>query len=87
MKNEGLLFEGRFQGLPDGTPLYYARFQQPIPPAVNMEPVSEFVLSGKHSKYIVDTMRYTSHGLVWTFHDETNITPLANVMYVRVKPS
>jgi hypothetical protein len=67
--------------------LYYARFQQPIPPGVNREPVSEFTLSGKQAKYLVDTMEYTSDGLVWTFQDETNITPLANVMYVRVKPS
>ena len=44
-----------------GTPCHYARFQQPIPPYVDSEPVSEFKLNAK-TKYCVESITYTEHG-------------------------
>jgi hypothetical protein len=69
--------------LAQGIPLYYCRFQQSVPPAVNKEPVAEFNLEAKHHKYVVERMVYTPHGVIFSAFGETNIVPLANVMYVR----
>jgi hypothetical protein len=67
----------------EGTLCFYARFQQPIPPSVDKEPVSEFSLANKSSKYIVDQITYTPYGVIWRCGKEIDITALANVMYVR----
>jgi len=66
-----------------GVRCHYARFHQPVPPYVNKEPVSEFKLTSIQDKYKVDSIVYTPHGLMWTANGETNIAPLANVIYVR----
>jgi len=62
---------------------HYVRFHSPVPPAVNKEPVSEFVLSGKQEKYLVDDMTYTTDGLIFKAYGEIGIIPLANVVYCR----
>jgi hypothetical protein len=68
----------------DGVNCYYARFQSPIPPGDNKEPVSEFTLNPlKNTKYRVDSMVYTPHGLIFKAYGETNIVPLPDVMYAR----
>lgn len=67
----------------EGIPCHYARFHQPVPPYVNKEPVSEFKVKSDADKYKVDLIVYTPHGLIWTANGETNIVPLANVIYVR----
>ena len=67
----------------DGIRCHYARFHQPVPPYVNKEPVSEFKVKSDADKYKVDSIVYTPHGVIWTANGETNIVPLANVIYVR----
>jgi hypothetical protein len=62
----------------------YARFHQPVPPSHNTEPVSEFSLENKQGKYIVEEMTYTTEGLVWKQKGETDIIPLANIIYCRL---
>lgn len=67
----------------ESVPVYYIRFQQAIPPAANMEPVSEFTLKNKHLKYVVDKLWYGPWGALWLCKGELNCSPEANVMYVR----
>src|SRR5665213_3384033 len=69
----------------------YVRFHQPVPPALNKEPVSEFKLkpdgnSIQAMRYVVDSITYTEHGVIYTAYGETNIVPLANVTYARLIP-
>ena len=71
-----------------GTPCYYVRFHQGIPIHVDAEPVSEFKLAtsplnANSRKYIVESMVYTEHGIIWRSRGELNVCPLANVMYAR----
>lgn len=69
-----------------GVPCSYVRFQQPIPPYENAEPVSEFKLgspSTLSNKYKVDSIHYTEHGVIWRYKGELDISALANVMYAR----
>lgn len=65
-----------------GIPCHYVRFHQPIPPAENAEPVSEFKLNS-HGKYSVESIVYTEHGVIWRAKGEVDICALANVMYAR----
>ena len=67
-----------------GVPCHYVRFQQPVPPSLNKEPVSEFSLLNKNTKYLVERITYTPHGLIWRAGGEVDISANANVMYVRV---
>ena len=67
-----------------GLKCYYARFQTPIPTGKNQEPVSEFRLTSTDKKYVVDELFYTPMGFIWSAHGETNITPLANVLHIRL---
>jgi hypothetical protein len=66
-----------------GRPSYYVRFHQPVPPAEDKEPVSEFRLESKQSKYVVDSILWTIHGVIVKAFGETQIIPLANVIYCR----
>lgn len=66
-----------------GVKCYYARFHQPVPPYVNVEPVSEFKLIADQRKYKVDRITFTENGVIWRANGEVNIVPLANVIYVR----
>lgn len=68
----------------DGVSCYYMRFQSPVAPAKDKEPVSEFYIKGPTSKYLVDSMWYTPNGLVWKAFGETNVTPLANINWGRI---
>lgn len=71
----------------EGIPLYYVRFHQPVPPAKDMEPVSEFrtkVLSRQDEKYFVDSALYTEYGVIFRCKGEVDIVPLANVIYTRL---
>lgn len=65
------------------TPIHHVRFHQPVPPGLNKEPVGEFVLSGKQSKYLVDSLSLTPHGVMYQAYGETGLVPLANVIYCR----
>lgn len=73
----------------EAIPCYYARFHQPVPPGHNKEPVSEFSIKSKN-KYSVEAMLYhPTAGLIFEAIDknenhEEDITPAANVIYVRV---
>lgn len=69
--------------LAEGVPCYYVRFQNPVSPGVNREPVSEFYIKGPTGKYIVDQIIYTPYGLIFRAFGETDIVPLANVMLTR----
>lgn len=68
--------------------VYYVRFHQPVPPAENREPVSEFrttplgLQSG--AKYRVDSIIWTPDGVFVKAYGETNIISLANVMHCRI---
>lgn len=67
-----------------GIPCYYARFHQPVPAALNKEPVSEFKLGvDVNSKYLVDAMWITQFGLVYEAYGEIDIVNGANIIYVR----
>lgn len=68
----------------NGIKCHYARLQSPVAPAKDKEPVSEFYIKGPTGKYLVDTMWYTPHGLVWKAFGETGVMPLANVCLGRV---
>lgn len=68
----------------EGIPCYYMRFQSPVAPARDKEPVSEFYIKGPTGKYLVDSIWYTPYGVIWRAHKETDITPLANVNWSRV---
>ena len=68
----------------DGVKCHYVRFHQPVPPAKDMEPVSEFsTKAGVKDKYFVDSLTYTPHGIVFRCKGELDITPLANVIVSR----
>lgn len=69
-----------------GIPAYYVRFHQPVPPSKNKnrEPVSEFYIKGPTGKYLVQSLTYTPHGLIFKSDNETNIVPLANIIYCRL---
>lgn len=66
-----------------GIPCHYARFHQPVPGMRDKEPVSEFNTKLKDNKYSVDSLSYTAMGLIFKVRGETNIVPLANIIYVR----
>lgn len=67
-----------------GRSAYYVRFHQPVPPAEDKEPVSEFRLQSKQNKYVVDSILWTQHGIIYTAYGEINIVSLANVIYCRL---
>jgi hypothetical protein len=66
-----------------GVACHYVRFQAPVPPSKDKEPVSEFCTQGPTTKYIVDRITYCEQGVIWRANGELDITPLANVMYSR----
>ena len=67
-----------------GTPVYYARFHQYVPPAKDKEPVAEFQLQAKHAKYVVDSLRWSwGDGLIFKAFGEIDFVPEANIQYVR----
>lgn len=67
-----------------GYPIHYARFHHPVPPGLNKEPVNEFVIKGKQTKYLVDSLRWTPEGVLYSAYGETNLVPSANVVYCRL---
>lgn len=72
------------KGSEPGYPIHYARFHQPVPPAKDMEPVGEFRIQEQASKYKVDSLRWTTDGVMYCFRGETGMVPLANVVYCRL---
>lgn len=70
-------------------PCRYVRFHQPVPPGYDKEPVSEFKLK-TGNKYGVEEMLYHPvAGLIFKAiskrgEEEEDITPAANIIYVRV---
>lgn len=69
----------------EGIPCHHVRFQAEIPPAKDMQPVGEFYTKQNKSKYVVDSMVYTPHGVIWRAFGEVNIVPLANIQLARFK--
>lgn len=71
----------------DGVACSDAKFHQPVPPAKDKEPVSQFMVRPPNTqhgvKYTVDSIIYTPHGVIYTAFGETNIVALANVVVVR----
>lgn len=73
----------------EAIPCYYVRFHQPVPPGYDREPVSEFKIKTQN-KYSVEGMLYHPiAGLIFEAINkkgerEEDITPAANIIYVRV---
>lgn len=72
----------------DGIACRYAKFSEPVPSRKNGEPVHEFYIASEtkqpeHNKYLVDSLCYTRHGLIFKAYGEVNIVPLGNVVYAR----
>jgi hypothetical protein len=72
----------------DGLPCKSVRFINPVPLRKNTEPVHEFYIASetKHpenNKYLVDSLCYTRHGLIFEAYGEIDIIPLGNIVYVR----
>lgn len=67
-----------------GRSISYVRFHHPVPPYKDKEPVSEFRLMSKDTKYIVDAMLWTPHGVIFKANGEVGISSLANVVYCRL---
>lgn len=67
-----------------GYPIHYVRFHQPVPPAKDKEPVSEFRLQSKDTKYMVGSMHWTPEGVIYKAYGETGMVPLANIVYCRL---
>ena len=73
----------------EAIPCYYVRFHQAVPPGYDREPVSEFKIHTKN-KYSVEAMLYhPTAGLIFEAlnkkgEPEEDITPAANIIYVRV---
>jgi hypothetical protein len=73
----------------ESIPCHYVRFHQPVPPGYDKEPVSEFKVKTKN-KYSVESMLYhPTAGLIFQAlnkrgEPEEDITPAANIIYVRV---
>lgn len=63
----------------------YVRFHHPVPRWENDEPVSEFRLEGKQTKYLVDSIEFTKDCVIAKAAAHTTYIPLANVIYVRPK--
>jgi hypothetical protein len=61
----------------------YVKFQSPVPRLVNTEPVYEFRLTSKDSKYKVDAISHDNHTLYWTLDGTVGHTPWANVILAR----
>lgn len=68
----------------EGVPCKYARFIAAVHPAPGKDPVNEFKLESKEAKYLVNSLIYTPHGLVFGVHGELGIVPLANISHVRL---
>jgi hypothetical protein len=68
----------------DGIPVYYAKFQNPVAPGENKEPVSEFKIKTNHVKYKVDKMLRCPNGLIFEVNGELDIVESANVVVSRV---
>lgn len=67
-------------------PCRYVRFQAPVPPCVNKEPVYEFKIEPKDVKYKVDAMLYNpSVGLIFSAYGEEDIVPCPNIQYIRIR--
>lgn len=67
----------------EGQPCSYVRFHAPLPRQIKQEPVYEFTLTSKDAKYVVDSIVYHQHALLWRAGGELEATPLANVQYAR----
>lgn len=67
----------------EGIPLSYVRFQAPVPPYVNAEPLYEFNTAGT-SKYVVESITLSVEGIIWRARGELDISPTANYQYGRV---
>jgi hypothetical protein len=70
--------------LDQGIPSHYVRFHQPVAPGLDREPVSEFRLRSIQSKYVVDEIIWTPHGVIFKAHGEIDIVDSANVIYCRL---
>jgi hypothetical protein len=71
------------QAMEQATPCDYIRFQSPVAPGVNTEPVYEFRLEAKDKKYVVDQISHDSHTVYWKFQGRIQETPWVNVQLAR----
>lgn len=67
----------------DGIQCDYIRFQSPIPPGSNTEPVYEFRLEAKDRKYVVEQISHNEHTVYWKFQGRIQETPWVNVQLAR----
>lgn len=67
-----------------GIPLKWVKFQSPVAPQKDREPVYEFKIEGlSKDKYLVDQMRWCPQGIIWRKGGAPEITPLINVLQAR----
>jgi len=76
----------------DGIKCWYARFQAPVSPGINMEPVYEFYVRhpaenimphSPKNKYTVDAMSHNEHTMYWKLGGLIQETPWVNVQWAR----
>lgn len=61
----------------------YVKFQGPVPRGPNLEPVYEFRLEAKDSKYKVDQISKDGDTVYWRIGQVIEMTPWVNVAYAR----
>ena len=61
----------------------YIRFQAPVAPLEDKEPVYELKLSSKDPRYKVDEICHDSHTVYWRIDDTVSQTPWVNVQLAR----
>ncbi len=70
-----------------GISCYYVKFQNPVAPGKDKEPVYEFKTKTDNpndKKYVVEQMWWTPKGLVFKANGETDISPSANISLFRL---
>ncbi len=69
--------------LDEGIQCYYVRFQAPVSPKENKEPVYEFKLECKDPRYKVDEISHDNYTLYWKIDGVIQETPWVNVQWAR----
>jgi hypothetical protein len=61
----------------------YVKFHSPVPRGENKEPVYEFKLTSKDSKYVVDEISHDQHTVYFSSDGVKGETPWMNVVLAR----
>jgi hypothetical protein len=82
-KNKPTQRESLQFSLDDGIQCHYIRFQSPVAPKENKEPVFEFKLQSKDPRYKVDQISHTDTMVFWKIDGIIQTTPYVNVQWSR----